>query len=104
MPAKMVLRSGWSQGDLFALVDLFPRHDPLNVTGIVGLTRWGAPLTQTFSAKGSSDENRLAVEDLGGTAPLRFNTDPNLSDAYYQQVEIPEFADLKGARPLPPST
>jgi len=97
MPAKMVLRSGWNQGDLFALVDLFPRHDPLNVTGIVGLTRWGTPLTQTFSAKGSSDENRLAVEDLGGTAPLRFNTDPNLSDAYYQQVDIPEFADLNGA-------
>lgn len=97
LPAKLVLRSGWNQGDLFALVDLFPRHDPLNVTGIVGLTRWGAPLTQTFSAKGSSDENRLAVEDLGGTAPLRFNTDPSLSDAYYQQVGIPEFADMKGA-------
>ncbi len=96
-PAKMVLRSGWNQGDFFALVDLFPRHDPLNVTGIIGLTRWGAPLTQTFSAKGSSDENRLAVEDLGGTAPMRFNTDPALNDAYYQEVTIPDFADLKGA-------
>ena len=97
MPAKMVLRSGWNQGDFFALVDLFPRHDPLNVTGIVGLTRWGAPLAQTFSAKGSSDEDRLTVEDVGGTAPLRFNTDPNLNDAYYQTVEIPEFQDLKRA-------
>ena len=69
----MVLRSGWNQGDLLALVDLFPRHDPLNVTGILGLTRWGAPLTQTFSAKGSSDENRLAVEDLAGR-PRRVST------------------------------
>ena len=93
----MILRSGWNPGDFFALVDLFPRHDPLNVPGIVGMTRWGAPLTQTFSAKGSSDENRLAVEDMGGTAPLRLNTDPALGDAHYQTVEIPEFQDLKAA-------
>ncbi len=97
MPAKMVLRSGWNPGDFFALIDLFPRHDPLNVPGIVGMTRWGAPLTQTFSAKGSSDENRLAVEDVGGTAPLRFNTEPTLSDAYYQTVEVPEFEDMRAA-------
>lgn len=97
MPAKMVLRSGWNPGDFFALIDLFPRHDPLNVPGIVGLTRWGAPLTQTFSAKGSSDENRLAVEDLGGTAPLRFNTNPDLVDSYYQQVQVPDFSDLRAA-------
>jgi hypothetical protein len=97
MPAKMVLRSGWNPGDFFALIDLFPRHDPLNVTGIIGLTRWGALLTQTFSAKGTSDENRLTVEDLGGTAPMRFNTDPALADAYYQTVEIPDFQDLRAA-------
>ena len=96
-PAKLVLRSGWNQGDFFALIDLFPRHDPLNVPGILGLTRWGAPLTQTFSAKGSSDENRLAVEDLGGSAPLRWNTDPNLADPYYQEVQIQDFHDLRAA-------
>lgn len=97
IPTKMVLRSGWNQGDFFALIDLFPRHDPLNVPGIIGLTRWGAPLTQTFSAKGSSDENRLAVEDVGGTAPLRFNTNPDLVDAYYQEVQVPDFTDLRRA-------
>jgi hypothetical protein len=97
MPAKLVLRSGWNPGDFFALVDLFPRHDPLNVPGLVGMTRWGAPLTQTFSAKGSSDENRLAIEDLGGTAPLRFNTDPALADGYYQNVQLPDFQDLRTA-------
>ncbi|MBM4085886.1 MAG: hypothetical protein FJ272_13945, partial [Planctomycetes bacterium] len=41
-PFKLVLRSGWNPGDLFALVDLFPRHDPLNPPGILGITRWGA--------------------------------------------------------------
>jgi len=97
MPAKMVLRSGWNPGDFFVLVDLFPRHDPLNVPGIVGMTRWGAALTQTFSAKGTSDENRLAVEDIGGNAPLRFNADPALGDRCYQDVQIPDFQDLHAA-------
>jgi hypothetical protein len=99
MPAKLVLRSGWNPGDFFALVDLFPRHDPVVVPGVLGMTRWGAPLTQTFISKGPSDENRLGlvVEDLGGTAPLRFNTDPDLADKYYQHVQIADFHDLRTA-------
>lgn len=97
MPAKLVLRSGWAPGDFFALIDLFPRHDPLNVPGILGLTRWGAPLTQTFSAKGSSDENRLTIEDRGGTAGLRRNSDPELADPHYQEVDVEEFADFRAA-------
>jgi hypothetical protein len=43
MPAKPVLRSGWNPGDVFALVDLFPRHDPLNVPGIVGMSEPAHP-------------------------------------------------------------
>jgi len=97
MPSKLVLRSGWKPGDLFALVDVFARHDPLNVGGIVGLTRWGACLTNTISAKGESDENRLIITDPTGKAPRRLNRDPNLSDPYYQDLAVPDFHDLPRA-------
>ena len=97
LPAKMVLRSGWHPGDLFALVDLFPRHDPLNVPGVLGLTRHAAALSMTCPAKGFSDENRLIIEDLSGTAPLRWNKDPDLADKFYQDVTVPHFHDLKRA-------
>jgi len=58
MPSKLVLRSGWEPGDFYVLVDLFPRHDPLNPLGILGMTRWGAALTCAISAKTFADENR----------------------------------------------
>jgi hypothetical protein len=61
-PSKLVLRSGWNPGDFYALVDLFPRHDPLNPLGIVGMTRWGSALTCTSPTKGESAENRLVVK------------------------------------------
>lgn len=97
MPAKLVLRSGWDPGDFYALVDLFPRHDPINAPGILGMTRWGAALGMAMNAKGTSLEGRLDVEDLGGTAPLRFNTDPGLADSYYEEVSVEAFEDLDGA-------
>jgi len=96
-PYKLVLRSGWAPGDFFALVDLFPRHDPLNVPGIMGMTRHATALTTTCYAKGFSDENRLLIEDLSGTAQLRGNTNPDLADAYYQEVTVPHFKDQKKA-------
>ena len=97
IPWKLVLRSGWNPGDFFAEVDLYPRHDPLNPPGILGMTRWGACLGMPINAKGSSDENRLMIEDLSGSAPLRFNTNPDLQDKFYQETDVPEFTDLKGA-------
>jgi len=97
MPSKLVLRGGWNPGDFFALVDLFPRHDPLNVPGLLGITRWGAALTTTISAKGDSDENRLMLRDLSGKVALRKNTDPSLADPYYQEVALPVFHDLPQA-------
>ncbi len=99
LPNKLVLRSGWNPGDFFALVDLFPRHDPLNPAGIVGMTRWGSCLAMASetAARLNSGENRVLINDLSGSAPLRFNTDPGLADSYYQEVEVPVFADLKGA-------
>jgi len=61
-PSKLVLRSGWKPGDFYVLVDLFPRHDPLNPLGILGMTRWGAALTCAISAKGFADENRVIIK------------------------------------------
>lgn len=63
MPDKLVLRSGWEPGNLFALVDLFPRSFPFNAGGIMGMNRWGAPFTQISSSKGHTAENRLLVVD-----------------------------------------
>lgn len=97
MPSKLVLRSGWGPGDLFALVDLFPRHDPLNTPGILGITRWGAALTTTISSKGESDENRLVIRDLSGKARRRLNQDRDLGDPYYQEVQVQHFADTRQA-------
>ena len=99
VPNKLVLRSGWNPGDFFALVDLFPRHDPLNPAGIVGMTRWGSCLAMgsETAARHNSGENRVLINDLSGSASLRFNTDPGLADPYYQEVEVPVFADLKSA-------
>jgi hypothetical protein len=71
VPSKLVFRSGWKPGDFYALVDLFIGADPLNPGGIVGLTRWAAPFTQMISAKGSAEQNRLVIEDLGGAAKPR---------------------------------
>jgi hypothetical protein len=63
-PSKIAFRSGWDRGDFFVLVDLFPRHDPLNPLGILGINRWGATLACTTSAKGHSRENRMVIERL----------------------------------------
>ena len=60
-PSKLVLRSGWKPGDFYALVDLYPRHDPLNPLGILGMTRWGGSLTCAISAKARSEENRIVI-------------------------------------------
>ncbi|NCA10212.1 hypothetical protein EBR56_00100 [bacterium] len=67
-PSKLVLRSGWEPGDFYVLVELFPRHDPLNPLGILGMTSRGAALTCSISAKGVSDENRVVVSARAGKA------------------------------------
>ncbi|MCY2990346.1 MAG: hypothetical protein NTY19_21080 [Planctomycetota bacterium] len=76
VPSKLVFRSGWNPGDLYALVDLFVGADPLNPGGIIGLTRWGAPFTQAISAKGGSEQNRLVIEDLSGKIERRYRKLP----------------------------
>jgi hypothetical protein len=75
-PDKLVLRSGWNPGELFALVELHPTSFPANPGGIMGLDRWGAPFTQIAASKGATVENRALIEDLGHTAKLRLHPDP----------------------------
>jgi hypothetical protein len=96
VPFKLVFRSGWAPGDLFMLVDLFPRHEPMNPTGILGLTRHSVPFTQAISSKAVTDHhNMVMVEDLSGTATPVTNPNPHTVDAYYQQVAVERFADRK---------
>ena len=75
-PDKLVLRSGWSPGDLFAHVELHPTSLPANPGGIMGLDRWGTPFTQIVTSKGASVENRALIEDIGHTAKHRLHPDP----------------------------
>ncbi len=110
VPSKLVFRSGWNPGDMYALVDLFVGADPLNPGGIIGLTRWGAPFTQAISAKGSSEHNRLVIEDLSGKVERRYRKLPmgqigenwgrgswHNGESASARVTVPVFADQKHA-------
>jgi hypothetical protein len=68
MPHKLVFRAGWNPGDLFLLVECYPRHDPLNPTAILGLERYSASCAEMTSEKFVSRENALQITDLSGTA------------------------------------
>jgi hypothetical protein len=68
LPSKLAFRSGWGPGDLFTLVECYPRHDPLNPTAIIGLERFGASLAEMVSEKFVGRENAVAIHDLSGSA------------------------------------
>ena len=85
IPDKLVLRSGWNPGDLFALVELAPTTFPYNAGGILGLNRWGAPFTQVVTSKGDTPENRLWISDLSGKARRRYLPDPDRINELWQQ-------------------
>jgi len=98
LPFKLCLRSGWKPGDLYMLVDLFPRHEPMNVGGVLGMSRYCSALTHSINSKGVTDWlNMLKVEDLSGTASTVINTNPHTRDAYYMDVTVPTFDDRKAA-------
>jgi hypothetical protein len=110
VPSKLVFRSGWIPGDMFALVDLFIGADPLNPGGVIGMTRWGAPFTQAISAKGAAEQNRLVIEDLGGKVERRYRRLPigqmgenwgrgswSKGESASARVSVPVFADQKSA-------
>lgn len=89
-PDKLVLRSGWNPGDLFALVELHPTSFPANPGGIMGLNRWGAPFTQIVTSKGDSPENRLFVQDLDGSAHRRLHPDRLRIDEFWRAGRMPD--------------
>jgi hypothetical protein len=89
-PDKLVLRSGWNPGDLFALVELHPTSFPANPGGIMGMNRYGAPFTQIVTSKGSSQENRLLIEDLDGTAQRRYHPDRRRIDEDWRKGTMPD--------------
>ena len=89
-PDKLVLRSGWNAGDLFALVELHPTSFPANPGGIMGLNRWGAPFTQIVTSKGDSPENRLLIQDLDGTARRRYHPDRRRIDEDWRRGTMPD--------------
>jgi hypothetical protein len=93
LPSKLVLRSGWAPGDLFALIDLFPRHNPLNVPAVLGITRRGAPVTMVRSVKGISDDNRPIVASDDPALRTRINKDRTFGDGYYSTVTVPFLDD-----------
>ncbi|MHB9131023.1 MAG: hypothetical protein ACYDBB_08040 [Armatimonadota bacterium] len=98
LPFKLCFRSGWNPGDMYMLVDLFPRHEPMNPTGILGLTRYNSAFTHSVNSKGLTDWlNMLRVDDLSGTATVVVNKDPGTVDAYYMDVTLPAFTDAKAA-------
>jgi hypothetical protein len=83
MPHKLVFRAGWDPGDMYMLMECFPRHDPLNPTAVVGLERWSSAFAEMASEKFVSRENALRIDDLSGAA------------AYLGRK------DFKGAKSLP---
>ncbi len=92
VPDKLVLRSGWNPGDLFALVELNPTSFPYNAGGIVGLTRWGSPFTQLVTSKGEIPENRMAITDLSGKASRRYIPDPDRISENWENGKMPSIS------------
>ena len=89
-PNKLILRSGWDAGDLFALIELHPTSFPANPGGIMGINRYGASFTQIVTSKGSSEENRLLIEDVDDTASRRYHPDPLRINEDWKMGEMPD--------------
>lgn len=68
LPSKLALRSGWAPGDMFMLVEAYPRHDPLNPTAILGFERYGSSFAEMTSEKEVARENAVHIADLSGEA------------------------------------
>lgn len=94
MPFKLCLRSGWNPGDFYMLVDLFPRHEPMNPGGILGMSRYNSVLACSVDSKSVTDWlNMLWIDDLSGKAPRVKNTNRLRADLYYMDVTVPEFSE-----------
>lgn len=68
LPSKLALRSGWTPGDMFMLIEAYPRHAPLNPTAILGFGRFGSAFAEMISEKEIARENAVQIADLSGEA------------------------------------
>lgn len=68
LSSKLAFRAGWSPGDMFMLMELYPRHDPLNPTAIIGFERYGSSFAEMISEKELARENAVHIADLSGEA------------------------------------
>lgn len=98
MPHKLVFRAGWNPGDLYMLVECYPRHDPLNPTAIVGLERYSAAMAEMTSEKFVSRENAVHIADLSGSATFlgqkNFRGEKKLPVGWAgMQSRVPSFSD-----------
>ena len=89
-PDKLILRSGWGQGDLFGVIELHPTSFPANPGGIMGLNRWGAPFTQIVTSKGASVENRILIEDINKEADRRYHPDKLRINEFWKEASMPD--------------
>lgn len=89
-PDKFVFRSGWDPGDLFCLVELHPTSFPANPGGIMGMNRYGAPFTQIVTSKGSSQENRLLIEEVNGEVARRYHPESMRIDEDWSRGTMPD--------------
>ena len=89
-PDKFIFRSGWNPGDFFCLVELHPTSFPANPGGIMGMNRYGAPFTQIVTSKGSSEENRLLIQDMDGMVKRRLHPDKGRIDENWAMGNMPD--------------
>jgi len=89
-PDKLIFRSGWNPGDFFCLVECHPTSFPANPGGIMGMNRYGAPFTQIVTSKGSSEENRLLIQDIDETSVRRLHPDKGRIDENWRMGSMPD--------------
>jgi len=89
-PDKLIFRSGWNPGDFFCLVECHPTSFPANPGGIMGMNRYGAPFTQIVTSKGSSEENRLLIQDIDETSVRRLHPDKRRIDENWRMGSMPD--------------
>ena len=89
-PDKFIFRSGWNPGDFFCLVELHPTSFPASPGGIMGMNRYGAPFTQIVTSKGSSEENRLLIQDIDGISKRRLHPEKGRIDENWAMGNMPD--------------
>jgi len=71
-------------------VECHPTSFPANPGGIMGMNRYGAPFTQIVTSKGSSEENRLLIQDIDETCARRLHPDKGRIDENWRMGSMPD--------------